>query len=114
MALAVLGKRSMSKLELIDTVLLESVNGAGAWDVVDGAASMIPGNHDWKEQSCAARGSWVGTAYGLSTGLVGAAALKKLGPFGQWAVGAASAIGGTKMYASYVNHCEAQKSGAKK
>ena len=109
-----LRKRTMRKLELIDTVLLETVTGAGVWDAVDKGASMIPGNHDWKEQSCAARGSWVGTAYGLTTGLAGAAALKKLGPFGQWAVGAASAIGGTKMYASYVNHCEAEKGAPKK
>jgi len=104
----------MSKPELIDAALLEAVTGAGAWDAVDTAASWIPGNHDWKDQSCAARGSWVGTAYGLTTGLAGAAALKKLGPFGQWAVGAASAIGGTKMYASYVNHCEATKGAANK
>ena len=104
----------MRKLELIDGVLLEKVTGAGVWDAVDSAASMIPGNHDWKEQSCAARGSWVGTTYGLTTGLAGAFALKKLGPFGQWAVGAASAIGGTKMYASYVNNCEQQKAGSKK
>ena len=105
----------MSKLELIDTVLLESVYGAkGVWDAVDSIASAIPGNHDWKEQSCAARGSWVGTTYGITTGLAGAVALKKLGPFGQWAVGTGSAIAGTKIYSSYVNHCEAQKSGAKK
>jgi len=103
----------MSKLELIDTALLDSVTGAGAWDAVDTAASWIPGNHDWKDQSCAARGSWVGTAYGVTTGLAGAAALKKLGPFGQWAVGTASAVAGTKIYASYVNHCEQQKAGAK-
>lgn len=103
----------MSKLELIDTVVLETVTGAGVWDAVDTAASLIPGNHDWKDQSCAARGSWVGTAYGLTTGLVGAVALKKLGPFGQWGVGAASAIGGTKIYASYVNNCEQQKAAAK-
>jgi len=103
----------MSKLESIETVLLENVNGAGVWDAVDSAASLIPGNHDWKEQSCAARGSWIGTAYGVTTGLAGAVALKKLGPFGQWAVGTGSAIAGTKIYSSYVNHCEAAKAAAK-
>lgn len=104
----------MSKLELIDTGLLEIVNGAGAWDTVDAIASWIPGNGDWKDQACAARGSWVGTTYGITTGLVGAYALKKLGPFGQWGVGTTSAVAGTKIYASYVNHCEQQKAGAKK
>jgi len=39
--------------------------------------------------------------------------LKKLGPFGQWAVGTGSAIAGTKIYSSYVNHCEAAKAAAK-
>jgi hypothetical protein len=105
---------TMSKLEPIDTTLLEIVNGAGAWDAVDTAASWIPGNHDWKNQACAARGSWVGTTYGISTGLVGALALKKLGPYGQWGVGTGSAIAGTKIYASYVNHCEQEKAAAKK
>jgi hypothetical protein len=105
----------MSKLEPIDTTLLEIVNGAGSvWDTVDTAASWIPGNHDWKDQACAARGSWVGTLYGITTGLVGATALKKLGPYGQWAVGTGSAIGGTKIYSSYVNNCEAQKAAAPK
>jgi hypothetical protein len=104
----------MSKLEAIDTVLLDIVNGAGVWDAVDSAASWIPGNSDWKNQACAARGSWVGTLYGVSTGLVGAAALKKLGPYGQWGVGTGSAIAGTKIYSSYVNNCEQQKAAAKK
>lgn len=104
----------MSKLESIDTVHLGIVNGAGVWDAVDTAASWIPGNGDWKNQACAARGSWVGTTYGITTGLVGALALKKLGPYGQWGVGTGSAIAGTKIYSSYVNHCEAQKGAAKK
>jgi len=104
----------MSKPELIDIALLETVNGAGAWDAVDTAASWIPGNHDWKSQSCAARGSWVGMTYGVTTGLAGAAALKRLGPYGQWAVGTGSAIAGTKIYASYVNHCEQQKAASNK
>jgi len=101
-------------LEPLDTTLLEIVNGAGAWDAVDAAASWIPGNSGWKDEACAARGSWVGTAYGITTGLAGAFALKKLGPFGQWGVGTGSAIAGTKIYASYVNHCEQQKAAAKK
>jgi hypothetical protein len=104
----------MSKLELIDDVLLDSVNGAGAWDAVDSAVSHIPGNHAWKDQACAARGSWVGTAYGVTTGLVGALALKHLGPYGQWGVGTASAIAGTQIYSSYVNNCEKQKAAAAK
>jgi hypothetical protein len=83
----------MSKLELIDTVLLESVHGAGAWDAVDNAVSWIPGNHDWKDQACAARGSWVGTAYGVTTGLVGAG-VEGLGPYGQFH---RLAIAGTKI-----------------
>ena len=104
----------MSKVETIDPVVLAIVNGGSVWDAVDTAASWIPWNHDWKDQACAARGSWVGAVYGVTTGLVGATALKKLGPYGQWGVGTASGLAGTKMYASYVNNCEKQKGEAKK
>ena len=93
---------------------LAIVTGAGVWDALDNGLNAIPGNHGWKEEPCAARGSWVGWGYGAVTSLAGAYALKKGKPLTMWAIGTAAGAGGSKIYSSYINNCEAQKAAAAK
>ena len=98
-------------LSALDDLQLEGVVGGNGWDAMDNGLSKV--SKGWREDSCAARGSWVGWGYGTAVGAAQWAIFAKLNKQGpkaqamsQAALGSASSFIGTKVYASYMNHCE--------